>query len=53
MTCEQGHGLRDARMDMEWIYFVRVLERKRDRERGSVVGVSPIGFTPAGLGSRG
>lgn len=37
-ACEQGHGLREARMDMGW-------------ETRSVEGVSPAGFTREGLGS--
>lgn len=28
VTHEQGQGLREARMDMEWIYFVSVLQKK-------------------------
>lgn len=39
VTCEQGHGLREARMDMGW-------------ETRRVVAVSPAGFTREGLGSR-
>lgn len=40
-------------MDVEWIYFVSMLERKRRREIMGVIGVSPAGFTPEGLTTRG
>lgn len=49
VTPEQRPG---ARMDMEWIYFESVLERKRGRETGSVMGVSPAGVTPTSLRTR-